>query len=151
MKIPHLIILLLLTRSFVFSNELTNTESDYIIRYETLAKSLSVEFGIPYQVIMSIALVESGAGTTKLATQYHNHFGFVGKNPIARSRYKWYENAEQSYRDFCEKMASRKYYTQLRGNPNPKIWIHKISQMGYSAHPKQWKALLFKSIKRNKL
>jgi flagellum-specific peptidoglycan hydrolase FlgJ len=151
MKIKVLFFLFLLSNSLLFSNELDNKESEYIKQYEVLAKSLSEEFGIPYQVIMSIALVESGAGSTKLAKQYHNHFGFVGKNPIAKSRYKWYENDEQSYRDFCEKMAAKKFYPQLKGNPDYKAWILKISKTGYSAKPKQWRAHLYQSIKRNNL
>ena len=50
----------------------------YFDKYATLADSLSGVYKIPSSVILSVAYLESGGGTSKVVLRLHNHFGIVG-------------------------------------------------------------------------
>ena len=67
-----LIILLLLASQFAFA------QSKYIKQFKPLADSLSEEYKIPTAVILGVAIIESGAGTSRNSKLLHNHFGIVG-------------------------------------------------------------------------
>ncbi len=119
-------------------------QTQYVKKFQAMACSLAHKYGIPASVILSVAIVESGAGTSKHVKLLNNHFGIVGKNtlakrhPTARSRYKEYPNAAASYEDFCKLISRKKFYPSLKGSTDYKKWIMKISASGYSAKPQVW-------------
>lgn len=135
----------------MYSNGNENLNQNYVGKYSDLAHSLSAEFGIPYEVIMSVAIIESGSGTSKVARKLNNHFGIVGPNKVKWSRFKQYETVEDSFRDFCVKLTTKGFYSRLKGNDDHKQWIREISKTGYSSHPKRWRAMLYKAIATNHL
>src|SRR6185295_9502412 len=61
-----LIILLLLASQFAFA------QSKYIKQFKPLADSLSEEYKIPTAVILGVAIIESGAGTSRNSKMLHN-------------------------------------------------------------------------------
>lgn len=134
-----LVILLLLTVQV--SNAQT---AAYIKRHKKMAQTYSRQYNIPVGVILSVAVVESSSGRGDVARRYHNHFGVVGKNRHTkskskkRSRYKEYANTAASYRDFCEIVSRKQFYSRLKGTDNCKAWITAISHTGYSEHPAEW-------------
>lgn len=131
---------------------ITANSQDYINKYKAVTLKLAAEYQIPPEIIMGIAILESGAGKSKVAVRLNNHFGFVGKNNANyKTRYKQYATVEESYEDFCKKMSTKKFYKVMRGNKNLSLWIDKISKTGYSSHPKLWRQKVATSIKKNNL
>lgn len=121
-----------------------------------MADSLSTEYGIPASVILGVAIVESGSGTSRNCKLLNNYFGIVGRNNLLktkgiRSRYKQYPDAMASFTDFCKLLAKKKYYKKLKGNMDHKAWTEAISKSGYSEAPAIWKQRVNDAIKKNKL
>lgn len=128
----------------------------FIQQYRPLADSLSVEYGVPASVILGVAIVESGSGTSRNCKLLNNFFGIVGKNNLLKtkgikSRYKQYPDAAASFADFCKLQSRKKYYSKLKGNMDYKVWVEAISKSGYSEAPATWKQRVSDTIKKNKL
>jgi Bax protein len=128
-------------------------QTRYVKLFKPYADSLSTEYGIPAAVMLGIAILESGSGTSKNAKALNNHFGIVGKNKLTeyKSRYKQYDHARDSYKDFCKLVKKKKFYDKLKGNPDPTVWIEALSKAGYSEVPETWKQRVLSTIKKNKL
>ena len=118
-----------------------------------MADTLSEEYGIPAAVILGVAILESGSGTSRNAKLLNNHFGILGKNKLknVKTRYKQYESVYDSYKDFCKLLKKKKYYKNLKGNMNHILWVDAISKSGYSEVPDIWKQRVLSTIKKNKL
>ena len=142
-----LVTLYLLVSTLVFA------QSKYVKKYRPLADSLQEEYGIPASVILGVAILESGSGTSRNAKLLNNHFGMTGKNKLKdiKSRYKQYESVYDSYKDFCKLLKKKKYYDKLKGNMNYALWVDAISKAGYSEVPTIWKQRVISTIKKNKL
>jgi flagellum-specific peptidoglycan hydrolase FlgJ len=128
----------------------------YIEKYTPLADSLSLEFGIPVSIIIGVAIVESSSGTGRNARLLNNHFGIVGKNNLLktkgiRTKYKQYPDAESSFVDFCKLISRRKFYADLRGNSDYRLWVDAISKSAYSEVPQVWKREILYAIRNSKL
>lgn len=130
--------------------------SSYITNHKILATILGMGYGIPPSVILAIALVESSAGNGATAKVLNNHFGIVGQNEFVNdkghsSRYKQYTHEFESYLDFCKMISRKRFYSKLKDNDNPKLWVKAISKAGYSEDPEQWEKKIFGIIASNKL
>ena len=145
-----LILIGLLLQSATFS------QSKYVKKYRPIADSLSMIYGIPSEVILGVAIIESSSGTSKNCKLLNNHFGITGKNNLwetkkIKTRYKQYPTSEASYADFCKLVSKRKFYPKLKGNPKYQKWIDAISKTGYSEQPEVWKKRVNDAIINNKL
>ena len=116
----------------------SKAQKAYISQNKEMAEYLSKEYGIPSSIILAVAFVESGGGTSKNSKTLNNHFGIVGKNTVNDSKYKNFSSAKESYRAFCDLLSRKKYYSKLKGNDNHQDWIKAIAQAGYSTQPKEW-------------
>lgn len=128
----------------------------YVAKYKPLCDSLSVEYGIPSNVILGIAMHESGNGTSKVCRLLNNHFGIAGKNNLRKthnikSRYKAYENDTQSFVHFCQYVSARKYYQKLKGSTNINRWLFAIGRAGYCSSPKRWSRAVINILKKSHL
>ncbi len=118
--------------------------AQYIKHFAPLAKKLSIQTGIPASVILGVALIESGHGSSKNCILLKNHFGIVGKNKLAmyaspyQSIYKGYASDEASFEDFCRVIKSKKYYGALKGNNNFLLWLQTINSGYYSSAGTIW-------------
>lgn len=131
-------------------------QSAYVKKYKPLAKKLANKYEIPYSLILGVAIIESSSGKSRTCRLLNNHFGIKGKNNLLRKRgirtsYKQYPNAKASYEDFCGLVTRRKFYPSLKGNPDPAIWIDKLSKTGYSERPEEWKRRITLVIEVNDL
>lgn len=131
-------------------------QSKYVTRYRPIADSLSEVYGIPEAVILGVAILESGSGTSRNAKLLNNHFGIVGRNNLLktkgiRTRYKQYPSVKASFADFCRLLSRRKFYARLKGKDEPGLWVDAISKTGYSENPVEWKKRITAAIKKNKL
>jgi Bax protein len=134
----------------------TMAQSKYVKKFRPTADSLTLVYGVPASVILGVAIMESGSGTSRNCKLLNNHFGIVGKNNLLKtkgikSRYKQYPNDLASYVDFCKLMTKKKFYKRLKGNMDHKLWADAISKAGYSEIPEIWKQRLLSIIKNNKL
>jgi flagellum-specific peptidoglycan hydrolase FlgJ len=76
----------------------------------------------------------------------------VGPNKVKyKTRYKQYASGQDSYKDFCKLISSKKIYNKLKNNENSNDWIEGLASIGYSEKPLIWKKLLNKTIKTYKL
>lgn len=131
-------------------------QTKYIKKYRELADSLSNAYGIPAGVILGVAIIESGSGSSRNAKMLNNHFGIVGKNNLLKTkgiktRYKQYSTVGASYIDFCRIIAKRRFYPSLKGNKDYKIWTDSISKSNYSEVPEEWRKKINATIKKHKL
>jgi uncharacterized FlgJ-related protein len=128
----------------------------YVRDHKTLVNILAETYGIPYSVIMGVAIVESSAGTCDAAKVLNNHFGMAGKNEFVnryghKSRYKQYDNEIESFIDFCLLVSGRKFYKKLKGKKDPRLWLLAISRSGYSEEPEMWQQKIQHTIRANHL
>lgn len=124
---------------FLFvGNSLAFGQHTFIKKHESMAKELSSEYGIPAEIILSVAFVETGGGSSKSSVNSKNHFGITGKSKNG-SKYKTFDNVKDSYIAFCKLLSNKKYYQKLKGNSNLKEWINAIADAGYSTNPTEWK------------
>ncbi|RYY61613.1 MAG: muramidase [Chitinophagaceae bacterium] len=133
-----------------------SAQSKYVKKYRPIADSLASVYGIPSSIILGVAILESGSGTSRNAKLLNNHFGIVGKNNLLktkkiRTRYKQYATVAASYADFCGMLSRKKYYTRLKGTKDTKTWIDAIAKAGYSEAPLEWKKRITATIRKNKL
>ncbi len=141
-----LFVSLFITKIAVANNSLVK----YVDTYKNIAKCKSTEYSIPYEVIMGIAIVESGSGRSKVATKLNNHFAIIGNNKVNyNTRYRQYPNAEASYDHFCIVISKKKFFNELKGNSNYRLWISKISNSGYSERPLIWNRRVNNVIEKN--
>ena len=152
MKMSLLRLVAIIVLLFAFSGPLLS-QSKYVKMHKPMVDSLSEEYGIPSSVILGVAILESGSGTSRNARMLNNHFGIVGKNKATtfKSRYKQYDDVRESFKDFCKLLKKKKYYKNLKGNMNYMPWIESISKAGYSEVPDIWKQRVISTIKKNKL
>ncbi|MBP7556493.1 MAG: glucosaminidase domain-containing protein [Chitinophagaceae bacterium] len=146
----------LLLGSFLLFLQPAQGQTSYIKRYKPLADSLSEVYGVPASVILGVAIIESGAGTSRNAKLLNNHFGIVGKNNLLRtkgirSRYKQYPTAAASYAGFCQLLSRKRFYAKLKGNNDYKVWLEAMSKSGYSESPAEWKKRVGAAIRKHKL
>lgn len=133
-----------------------SAQSKYVRKYRPLADSLATEYGVPAAVILGVAIIESGSGTSRNCKLLNNHFGIVGKNKVhkthgVKTKYKQYPNATASYIDFCRLMTKKKFYAKLKGNKDYRAWTDAISKHNYSEIPVEWKKRVDAAIRKNKL
>lgn len=148
--------ILLLALFLSMFTESLQAQSKYVKKYRHLADSLSKEYEIPAAIILGVAIMESGSGTSRNAKLLNNHFGITGKNNLLKtkgikSRYKQYQNVADSYIDFCKLISRRRFYATLKGNTDYRLWVEAIAKTGYSEVPVEWKKRVIAVIRRNKL
>ena len=118
-----------------------------IQRYKPFIDSLSQVYGIPSKLIVGVGICESGFGQSKQSLKQNNYFGLRGKySRKKQSSFKHYARPEDSMVDFCEVLASKKYYTTLKGNPDPMKWTRAMAKARYAANAKRWIRLMKKSF-----
>lgn len=138
----------------LFVGNLQAQKSDYVKKYKPLADSLSVIYSIPSNVILGIAIVESGYGTSKICRVLNNHFGMKGKNPYKKkmkSAYKQYDSDTASFVAFCTMVSKRKYYNKMKSTQELRPWLMAIGRAGYNNHPTSWTNAILRILKKEGL
>ncbi|WP_343701014.1 glucosaminidase domain-containing protein [Chitinophaga sp.] len=133
------------------------TPQKYLAQFEPVAVNLMKETGVPASVILGVAMLESGMGTSKNARLLRNHFGIVGKNNLAkrggtyRSVYREFASDTASYRQFVKLVMKRRWYAGMKGNDDYSAWLAKLIQSGYSSAGQIWVNRVSGMIRRYKL
>jgi len=146
----------LLSGFLVISLSLGAQTKTFVQKYRPLADSLSGVYGVPASVMLGVAIIESGSGTSRNSKLLNNFFGIVGRNNLLKtkgikSRYRQYDSDTASFVGFCKLQAKKKYYKKLYGNMDYRLWTDAISKSGYSEVPAVWKQRVNDAIRKNKL
>lgn len=141
---------------FLLFGSLTHAQkvtTNYINKYLPLSQELSSQYQIPVSVVLGVAILESGSGTSRNCRQLNNHFGVTGKNHLKKrkSAYKQYANAEESYRDFCNMVSRKKFYPKLKQNKNYKSWLTAMNHASYAGAKNVWITRITNIIVKNRL
>lgn len=120
----------------------------YIEQFAPIAVSEMQVHGIPASITLAQGLLESGAGTSRLARLGNNHFGikaasdwqgpFMTKDDDAQNeRFRIYTDAAQSYADHSLFLRNRSRYASLFSLPltDYKAWAHGLKAAGYATSP----------------
>lgn len=132
------------------------SQSNYFVKYRPLVDSLSNAYKIPSSVILAVAYLESGGGTSVVGRRLNNHFGLKGRVPggdtvNVKSSYKYFPTATDSYIYFCELVARKKFYPSLKGSKDYKKWVVSIANTGYAASATVWSKHVLGIIEKYKL
>jgi len=133
------------------------TETDYIDKHKLLAIQEMKIFGIPASITLAQALVESGSGTSELATKANNHFGikckedwygetYIHTDDLPNECFRKYSNVRESYRDHSAFLAGRKRYESLfkLNIKDYKGWAEGLLKAGYATDVNYAKKLIAK-------
>lgn len=115
----------------------------YIDTYKNVALIEQREHGIPASITLAQGLLESAAGTSKLAREGNNHFGIKchrswrGDSVFSgKTCYRRYRSAHDSYNDHSKFLKAKRYeslfsldITDYRG------WAHGLKRCGYATDP----------------
>jgi len=123
----------------------------YVERYAPIAVREMQSSGIPASITLAQGLLESVAGTSRLALRTNNHFGIkcFSKSCAAghcrnfdddhhKDFFRSYADPAESYRAHSKFLQSGKRYAglfKLRAN-DYKGWAHGLSKAGYATDPK---------------
>ncbi len=130
----------------VNNHELLRTQSQaYIQRYSKIAMGEMKQFGIPASISLAQGLVESRAGTSKLAVSNNNHFGmkcFSKKCPKGhcsnftddshKDFFRKFPNAWESWRAHSQLLASGRYTKLKRYGRDYRAWAYGLKAAGYA-------------------
>ena len=118
---------------------------EYINKYKNLAIQQQKEYKIPASIKLAQGLLESAAGSSRLARIGNNHFGIKCKEEWRGGRmyhdddaknecFRTYKSAEESYLDHSLFLANRKYYVSLfdLNIYDYKGWAHGLQKSGYA-------------------
>jgi len=121
----------------------------YINQFKDIAKHNMKEHGIPASITLAQGILESGAGTGKLANFANNHFGikchkeWTGEyvrhdDDAAQECFRKYEKPGESYRDHSLFLTSRPWYKPLfkLEKDDYKGWAYGLKKSGYATDPK---------------
>jgi len=130
-----------------------SSQTEYFNKYKHLADSLGDKYEVPSCIILCVGFLESGGGKSKVATILNNHFGIVGKNNLDKkssfkSKYKYFFSVNDSYNSFCKLIASKPYYSSLKGNKDIDKWAIAIASKGYAENANLWSSYIIKLAKK---
>jgi LysM repeat protein len=153
----------LLTLSSGLRAETKATVEEYIQRFKHIAVREMKRSGVPASITLAQGILESGMGTSILATKGNNHFGIKchkewnGKtmkhtDDAPNECFRVYSNAEESYIDHSHFLTSRPRYAELFSlSPTDyKGWAHGLRKAGYATNPR-YGDMLIDVIERHQL
>lgn len=124
------------------------TKQDYIAKYQDVAIEEMIEFKIPASITLAQAILESGNGNSRLATEANNHFGIkchVGwegesirmDDDAANECFRKYKHAYDSYKDHSFFLSQRDRYSFLFDLEitDYKSWAKGLKKAGYATNP----------------
>lgn len=146
--------------AFTFAANATTTSAElvtnYIAQYKNLAIEEQLRTGIPASIKLSMGLLESSIGQSRLATEANNHFGikwwsandgaaFIeamdddkdkNGNPTP-SKFVKFSSAEESYRKHSEFLMTRERYRVLFSydRTDYRAWANGLKACGYATAP----------------
>jgi len=115
----------------------------YIDTYKNAALIEQHTHGIPASITLAQGLLESAAGTSKLAREGNNHFGIKchrswrGDSVFSgKTCYRKYRSAHDSYVDHSKFLKAKRYESLFTLSINDyRGWAHGLKRCGYATDP----------------
>ncbi|MBO4673820.1 MAG: glucosaminidase domain-containing protein [Bacteroidaceae bacterium] len=119
----------------------------YIDKYKDAAIEQMRRYHIPASITLAQALLESGAGSSYLATHANNHFGikvstgwngpYVKRDDDQKNeRFRKYKNVADSYEDHSQFLLKDRYKKLFDLDPQDyKAWARGLKACGYATSP----------------
>ena len=130
----------------VAAGELLEVQSqDYIERFSQIAMTEMKQFGVPASISLAQGLIESRAGTSKLAVQNNNHFGMKCfsrhckkghctnfTDDSHKDFFLKFENPWESWRKHSQMLSSGRYASLHRYGRDYHAWARGLKSIGYA-------------------
>jgi flagellum-specific peptidoglycan hydrolase FlgJ len=130
----------------VDSKELAIYDAEaYIKRFAQTAKTQQKKYGIPASISLAQGLIESRAGTSKLATKNNNHFGMkcFSKNctkghctnhtdDTHKDFFRKYNDPLDSWKDHSRMLSQGRYAKLKKYGSDYKKWAYGLKSIGYA-------------------
>ena len=120
----------------------------YVKKYADMAVQEMLRSGVPASITLAQGMLESGNGTSRLATEGNNHFGikchkgWEGKSmrhddDAPGECFRVYDSVAESYRDHSDFLRYRDRYKFLFDleRTDYKGWAYGLKQAGYATDP----------------
>ena len=150
-KIRHIILVLLVVNSLCLlaqNGQKQKVTLDYIEKYKNIAMCEMVKNKIPASITLAQGILESGNGTSRLATVGNNHFGikchndWTGKtmrqdDDAPKECFRVYKTAEESFDDHSKFLRNNTRYATLFDLKitDYKAWAKGLKKAGYATLP----------------
>jgi uncharacterized FlgJ-related protein len=137
---------------FIFNasaNEfISNSKKEYVTTWGDIAVEQMMLYKIPASITLAQGILESGSGTSKLATEGNNHFGIKCHGWTGKAMYldddekgecfRVYESAGESYEDHSKFLTDNKRYNSLfeLEITDYSSWANGLKSAGYATNPK---------------
>lgn len=127
----------------------------YIDTYKDMAVEQMLLHGIPASITLAQGLLESGAGTSRLALKANNHFGIkcggrwdgpyiLCDDDAPNEKFRKYRSPRHSYEDHSLFLCSNKRYAFLFNlkRTDYKGWANGLKKAGYATNPRYASSLI---------
>ena len=117
----------------------------YIQKFSGIARQEMVQFGVPASISLAQGLIESRAGSSKLAVNNNNHFGMKCFSRNCRKGhctnftddthkdfFLKFGNAEQSWRAHSKLISSGRYAKLKKYGRDFRRWANGLKSIGYA-------------------
>lgn len=129
---------------------------EYIKRFTNAVVNAAKGTGLFPSLFMAQAILESGNGTSSLASKYNNHFGikaskdwkgkvidmktrevFDGKDVYIKDGFRWYDNPNDSFKDRADFLKKNPRYTKygVFTAKTPEEQADALQRAGYATDP----------------
>ena len=132
------------------------TPTEFLTLYFPFALQAQKKYGVPAQVILAQAALESGWGKSKLATEGNNFFGIKadgswtgatitkqtrevrnGKEVYEAAKFRKYATPLESFEDHSKFLLKNKRYNKAFDfKEDPKAFAAEVARAGYATDPK---------------
>lgn len=149
-----LVVSAILSANVSYINAAQDNEA-YIKKYCNIAMREMNDYGIPASITLAQGILESAAGTSRLAVQANNHFGIKCHNDWSGEKiyhdddknnecFRKYDRAEESFIDHSQFLKDRSRYSFLfeLDKTDYKAWAKGLKQAGYATDPNYPKRLI---------
>ena len=147
-KLSIILAVLICAALQVSSQEGGSVQERYIAKYSALAIEEMYRTGVPASITMAQGILESGAGTSRLAVEGNNHFGikchrsWQGRTMTANDDrpnecFRVYNSPEESFRDHSDFLRYQDRYKFLFDLEltDYKSWALGLKKAGYATGP----------------
>ncbi len=147
--------LMLCLTSLLGAQAQTGLYERYINRYAPMAVDQMERYGVPASITLAQGLLESRAGTSRLATEGNNHFGIkcgsawrgrymLMTDDAPNEKFRVYRNAAESYEDHSRFLRQNQRYASLFNLrlTDYRGWAKGLKRAGYATSPTYASALI---------
>lgn len=148
-------LLLLLLTATLFGYAQSALYNRYVEQYCDMAVDQMHRYGIPASITLAQGLLESAAGTSRLAREANNHFGIkvggtwtgpymVMADDRPDDKFRVYRSAKESYEDHSKFLRNGRRYAFLFSYSltDYRSWAYGLKKAGYATSPTYAQSLI---------